>query len=41
MYAYILETKRGFFEGVCERDSQTPNSQDPPPADSRIESRQC
>jgi hypothetical protein len=31
MYACFLEIGRGFFEGVCGRNDQRLDSQDPPP----------
>jgi hypothetical protein len=31
MYAYILETGRGFFEGVCAPSNATAHFSDPPP----------
>ena len=31
MYAYILETGRGFFEGVCAPCNATAHFRDPPP----------
>jgi hypothetical protein len=31
MYACILETGRGFFEGVCPPSDATAHSRDPPP----------
>ena len=31
MYACILETRAGFFEGVCAISDQTCTSSDPPP----------
>jgi hypothetical protein len=39
MYACILETGRGFFEGVCPPSTTTAHLSDPPlPLDSRIDS---
>jgi hypothetical protein len=32
MYAYILETGRGFFEGVCAPSNATAHVRDPPPS---------
>jgi hypothetical protein len=29
MYAYVLETGRGFFEGVCTLSNATYHSRDP------------
>jgi hypothetical protein len=37
MYACILETGRGFFEGVCTPSKATAHSYDPPPARNAIE----
>jgi hypothetical protein len=30
MYAYIRETERGFFEGVCTPSNAAANFRDPP-----------
>jgi len=42
MYACVLETRRGFFEGVCTLSNTTANFNDPPqpPHNSWIYSRQ-
>jgi hypothetical protein len=39
MYAYLLKTEHGFFEGVCAPCNATAYFSDPPPTGSRFANR--